>query len=42
MLATMPQNRSGRLVITAEPGWMPWMIIAPIISAMMALDGSPR
>ena len=42
MLATMPQNRSGRLVITAEPGWMPWIIIAPIISAMMALDGKPE
>ena len=41
MLATIPQNRSGRLVITAEPGWMPWMIMAPIIRAMMALDGRP-
>ena len=41
MLATMPQNRSGRLVITAEPGSMPWMIMAPIISAMMAFDGKP-
>ena len=41
MEATMPQNRSGRLSITAAPGAMPWMIIAPIISAITTLDGMP-
>ena len=25
--ATMPQNRSGFLVMTSGPGWMPWMTI---------------
>ncbi|MNY40642.1 hypothetical protein D3C86_1753980 [compost metagenome] len=28
--------------MTDGPGWIPWMIIAPIISAMMELDGTPR
>jgi hypothetical protein len=23
------------------PGWMPWMIMAPIISAITGLDGMP-
>ena len=32
--AIMPQNRSGFLVMTSGPGWMPWMIMAPTISAM--------
>ena len=41
MLATMPQNRSGRLVITSGPGSMPWMIIAPTIKAITAFDGIP-
>ena len=39
--AIMPQNRSGFLVMTSGPGWMPWMIMAPTISAMTALDGMP-
>ncbi len=38
----MPQNRSGFLVMTSGPGWMPWMIMAPTISAITALDGMPR
>src|SRR5512139_2885659 len=38
----MPQNRSGLLVISSGPGWIPWMIMAPTISAMTALDGMPR
>ncbi|MNT51930.1 hypothetical protein D3C72_1889220 [compost metagenome] len=28
--------------MTDGPGWIPWMIIAPMISAMMELDGTPR
>src|SRR5436190_7812280 len=40
--AIMPQNRSGFLVMTSGPGWMPWMIMAPTISAITALDGMPR
>ena len=40
--AIMPQNRSGFLVMTSGPGWMPWMIIAPTIRAITALDGMPR
>src|SRR5467141_376070 len=39
--AIMPQNRSGFLVMTSGPGWMPWIIMAPTISAMTALDGMP-
>ena len=39
--ATMPQNRVGRSVITCGPGWMPWIIMAPIISAITALPGRP-
>ena len=41
MLATMPQKRLGRSVITCGPGWMPWMVSAPIISAITALPGMP-
>ena len=37
----IPQNSAGCSVITDGPGWMPWMIIAPIISAMTGLDGIP-
>ena len=37
----MPQKRSGFLVMTSGPGWMPWMIMAPTISAITALDGMP-
>ena len=40
--AIMPQKSSGFLVMTSGPGWMPWMIMAPTISAMTALDGIPR
>ena len=32
--AITPQNSSGCLVITCGPGWMPWIISAPIISAI--------
>ncbi len=42
MLATRPQNRSGRSVITSGPGWMPWMVRAPSISAITPLAGRPR
>ena len=41
MLAIRPQKRSGLAVITCGPGAMPWMIIAPSISAMVALPGMP-
>ena len=39
--AITPQNSSGCLVITCGPGWMPWIISAPIISAISGLDGMP-
>ena len=32
--AIMPQNSSGCLVITCGPGTMPWMVMAPTISAI--------
>ena len=38
----MPQNSAGCSTITDGPGWMPWMIIAPIISAITGLEGMPR
>ena len=42
MEATMPQNRSGPFGHHLRSrAAMPWMIIAPIISAMTALDGRP-
>ena len=37
-----PQNSVGLLDITCGPGWMLWIIIAAIISAITALVGSPR
>ena len=37
----MPQNRSGCLVITCGPGTMPWIVMAPTISAITALGGMP-
>ena len=37
----MPQNSAGSSVATFGPGVMPWMIIAPIISAMTGLAGMP-
>src|ERR1700759_1910158 len=39
--AIMPQNRSGFLVMTSGPGWRPWVIMAPTINAITALDGMP-
>ena len=42
MLAIRPQNRSGRWVMTWGPGWMPWMVSAPSISAIAPLAGRPR
>ena len=38
----MPQNNAGCSVITDGPGWMPWMIMAPIIRAITGLDGIPN
>ena len=40
--AIMPQNSSGCLVITCGPGTMPWMVMAPTISAITAFGGMPR
>ena len=37
----IPQKRAGCSVITEGPGWIPWMIIAPIISAMTGFEGMP-
>ena len=37
----MPQNRVGFLVITCGPGMMPWMVMAPTISAITAFGGMP-
>jgi hypothetical protein len=41
MLAIRPQNRSGRCSSTSGPGRMPWIIMAPIITAITALGGMP-
>ena len=41
MLAMRPQNSSGCCVITCGPGAMPWIIMAPIISAITGVDGMP-
>src|SRR5215510_9742747 len=41
MLAIRPQNSSGRCAITSGPGWMPWMVSAPSISAITPLTGRP-
>src|SRR5262245_24154539 len=41
MLAMRPQNSSGRVVITSGPGWMPWMVSAPSISAITPEAGRP-
>ncbi len=41
MLAIMPQNSAGWDVITCGPGVMPWIVIAPTISAITALGGMP-
>ena len=37
----MPQKSCGFSVITCGPGWMPWIIIAPTISAITGLGGMP-
>jgi hypothetical protein len=39
--AIMPQNSSGCLVMTWGPGTMPWMVMAPTMSAITALGGMP-
>ena len=39
--AIMPQTRSGCFCITCGPGTMPWMVIAPTISAITAFGGMP-
>jgi hypothetical protein len=39
--AMMPQNSAGCSEATLGPGTMPWMIIAPIISAITGLAGMP-
>ncbi len=39
--AIMPQNNSGCLVMTCGPGTMPWMVMAPTMSAITALGGIP-
>src|SRR5512135_179676 len=39
--AIRPQNSAGLLVMTWGPGWMLWMVMAPIIRAMAALGGMP-
>ena len=41
MLATIPQNRSGRWVMNSGPGWMPWITSAPSSSAVTGLPGMP-
>ncbi|MCY1238625.1 hypothetical protein D9M72_513750 [compost metagenome] len=40
--AMMPQKSAGCSDATFGPGTIPWMIIAPIISAMTGLAGMPR
>ena len=42
MLAMTPQNRLGFRVITSGPGTMPWMVIAPTISAITAFGRDPQ
>src|SRR3979409_1398223 len=41
MLAITPQNRSGRWIISCGPGVSPCIISAPIISAMVPVEGMP-
>ena len=40
--AIRPQKRSGLSVITFGPGVMPWISMAPAISAITAFEGIPR
>ena len=42
MLAIRPQNSAGCLLMISGPGVMPWIIMAPIISAISAFGGMPR
>src|SRR5262244_1831765 len=42
MLAIMPQNILGRSLMICGPGWMPWMVSAPIISAMAEFSWAAR
>ena len=37
----MPQKGCGCLVMICGPGTMPWMVMAPTISAITALGGMP-
>src|SRR3546814_8886137 len=37
-----PQKSSGWLVMTWGPGWMLWIVMAPIIRAVSALHGIPK
>ncbi len=41
MEAIRPQNREGLLSITCGPGWMLWIVRAPIMRAMTAFEGRP-
>jgi hypothetical protein len=41
MRATVPQNSAGLFSVTNGPGMMPWMVIAPTVSAITALGGMP-
>ena len=40
--AMTPQNRAGCSLTTFGPGVMPWIIMAPIISAIRGCAGMPR
>ena len=42
MLAMMPQKSWGLFTITSGPGTMPWIVIAPTMSAITAFGGMPR
>ncbi len=41
MLAIMPQNSGACSVITFGLGGMPWIVMAPAMTAMIAFDGTP-
>ena len=41
MLTITAQTMSRCSTMICGPGWMPWIISAPIISAIKALDGIP-
>jgi len=40
-LITRPQNISGCSVSICGPGWMPWIMSAPMIKAIVTLPGIP-